>query len=54
MFQSMKGYVDHILALRQKSEKAQKKKHWVYVGFMDLEKEYDKNNRATLADAENI
>ena len=37
-----------IFTLKQEGEKAQEKKHRVYVGFMDLEKAYDRFNREAL------
>ena len=42
------GFVDQIFTLKQISEKAQEKKCRVCVGFMDLEKVYDRVNRAEL------
>ena len=36
------GYVDQIFTLKQIGEKAQEKKCRLYLGFMDLEKPYDK------------
>ena len=47
-FISGKGYVDQIFARKQIGEKARKKKHRVYVGFINLEKVYDKVNREAL------
>ena len=44
-FRSGRGCVDQIFALKQIIEKAGEKKRRVYVGFMDLEKEYDRFNR---------
>ena len=40
--------VDHIFTLKQIGEKAKKKKCKMYVGFIDLEKAYDRVNRETL------
>ena len=39
------GCVGQIFTLKQKGEKARKKKRIVYVGFIDLEKAYDRVNR---------
>ena len=40
--------VDQIFILKQIGEKAWEKKHIVYVGFMDLEKAYDRVNREAI------
>ena len=45
-FRAGRGCVDRIFTLQQLDEKAWKKK--VYVGFMDLEKAYDRVNREAL------
>ena len=42
------GCVDQIFILKQIGEKAREKKCRVYVGFMDLEKTYDRVNREAL------
>ena len=42
------GCIDQIFILKQIGEKAQHKKYIVYVGFMDLEKAYDRVNREAL------
>ena len=42
------GCVDQIFTLKQVGEKARENKRRVYVGFMDLEKEYDRVNREAL------
>ena len=42
------GYVDQIFTLKKIGRKAREKKCRVYVGFMDLEKAYDRVNRETL------
>ena len=42
------GYVDQIFIIMQIGEKACEKKQRVYVGFMDLEKVYDRVNREAL------
>ena len=42
------GCVDQIFTLKQIGEKAREKKCRVYVGFMDLEKTYDRVNREAL------
>ena len=44
-FRVVKGCVDQIFTLKQIVEKAQEKKCRVYVGFIDLEKTYDRINR---------
>ena len=40
--------VDQISTLKQIGEKAREKKRRVYVGFIDLEKAYDRVNREAL------
>ena len=42
------GCVDQIFTLKQIGEKAVEKKHRVYVGFIDLEKAYDRVIRKAL------
>ena len=42
---SGRGCVDQIFTLKQIGEKAKENKCRVYVGFMDLEKAYDRVNR---------
>ena len=39
------GQVDEIFTLKQIGEKVCEKKQKVYMGFMDLEKAYDRVNR---------
>ena len=39
---------DHIFTLMQIGEKAREKKCTLYVGFMDVEKAYDRFNREEL------
>ena len=41
-FRAGKGCIDQIFTLKRISEKVQKKKHGMYVGFIDLEKAYDR------------
>ena len=47
-FQIRKGCVDQIFTLQEIGDKAQEKKRRVYVGFMDLEKVYNKAHREAL------
>ena len=47
-FRAGRGCVDQICTLKQIGEKARERKRRVYVGFMDLEKAYDRVNRETL------
>ena len=47
-FRAGKGYVDQIFTLKQIREKAPEKKCRVYMGFMDLEKAYDRVNMEVL------
>ena len=47
-FRVGRGCVDHIFTLKQIGEKAREKKHRVYVGFIDLEKAYDRVNWEAL------
>ena len=47
-FREGRGCVDQIFTLKQIGEKAREKKRSVYVGFMDLEKAYDRVNREAL------
>ena len=46
-FRAGKGFVDQIFALNQIGEKAQEQ-NVVYVGFIDLEKAYDRVNKEAL------
>ena len=47
-FSEGRGFVNQILTLKQIGEKAQEEKLKVYVGFMDLEKAYNRVNREVL------
>ena len=47
-FRAGRVCVDQIFTIKQIGEKARKKKRRVYVGFMDLEKAYDRVNRESL------
>ena len=47
-FRSGKGYVDQIFILKQIGEKAHERNRKVYVGFLDVEKAYDRVNREAL------
>ena len=47
-FRAWRGCLDQIFTLKQIGEKAREKKCRVYVGFMELEKTYDKHNREAL------
>ena len=47
-FRAGRGCVDQIFVLNQIGGKTRDKKRIVYVGFMDLEKEYDRANREEL------
>ena len=47
-FKAERGYVDQIFTIKQKGEKARGKKRIVYVGFMYLEKVYDRANMEAL------
>ena len=47
-FRAGRVCVDQIFTLKQIGEKAREKKLRVYVGFMNLEKAYDKDNREAL------
>ena len=40
--------IDQIFALKQISEKAREKKRRVYMGFINLEKAYDRVNKEVL------
>ena len=42
------GYVDQTFMLKQIGEKTLEKKRRLYVGFMNLEKTYDRVNREAL------
>ena len=44
-FRAGRGCVDQIFTLKQIGEKTQEKKRRVYVGFIDLEKVYDRVKR---------
>ena len=47
-FKAGREYVDQIFNLKQIGEKAREKICRVYVGFMDLEKAYERVNREAL------
>ena len=47
-FRAGRGYVDQIFILREICEEAREKKCRVYLGFIDLEKAYDRVNREAL------
>ena len=47
-FRAGKGCVDQIFTLQQIDEKAREKKRRVYMGFIDLEKTYNRVNREAL------
>ena len=47
-FRAGRGCVYQIFTQKQTGEKAREKKCRVYVGFMDLEKAYDRVNREAL------
>ena len=47
-FREGRGCVDQIFILKQIGEKAREKKRRMYVGFINLEKSYDRNNREAL------
>ena len=47
-FRAGRGFVHQIFTLKQIGEKAREKKRRVYVGFMNLEKAYDRVNREAL------
>ena len=47
-FRSGRECVDQIFTLKQIGEKSQKKKQRVIMGFMDLEKVYDRINSEAL------
>ena len=47
-FRTGKGCVDQIFTLKQIGEKTREKKRRVYVGFIDLEKVYDRVSRKSL------
>ena len=46
-FRAGRGCIDQIFTLKKIGEKARGKKRRVYVGFIDLEKVYDRVNRET-------
>ena len=47
-FRAGRGCVDQSFTLKQIGEKSQEKKRRVYVGFIDLEKAYNRVNREAL------
>ena len=47
-FRTERAFVDQIFTLKQIVEKAREKKRKVYMGFIDLEKSYDRVNRKAL------
>ena len=47
-FRAVKGFIDQIFTLKQIGKEAWENKRTVYVGFMDLEKAYDRVNREAL------
>ena len=47
-FREGRWYVHQIFTLKQKCEKAREKTRKVYVGFIDLEKAYDRVNMEPL------
>ena len=47
-FRVGRGCVDQIFTLKQIGEKSQEKKCTVYMGFIDLEKVYDRVNKEAL------
>ena len=47
-FREGRGCVDQIFTLKQLGEKAREKKRRVYMGFIDLEKAYDRFSRGAL------
>ena len=47
-FRAGNGCVDQIFTLKQIGRKQERKKHAVYVGFIELEKAYDRVNREAL------
>ena len=47
-FRAGRGCVDQIFTIKQIGEKAWEKKRRVYMGFIDLEKAYDRVNREVL------
>ena len=47
-FRAGRGCVDQIFTMKQIGEKAQKKKHRVYMSFMDLDKAYNRANMKAL------
>ena len=47
-FRAGRGCVDPIFTLKQIGKKAREKKCRTYVGFIDLEKAYDRVNKKTL------
>ena len=47
-FRQERGCVDQIFTAKQIGEKAREKKCKMYLGFMDLEKTYDRVNREAI------
>ena len=47
-FREGRRCVDQVFTLKQISEKAREKKRKVYVGYIDLEKAYERVNRKAL------
>ena len=47
-FRAGRGFVDQIFTLMHIGEKAREKKCSVYMGFIDLDKAYNRVNRETL------
>ena len=47
-FRKGRGYVNQIFTLKKIGEKARERKRRVYMGFLDLEKAYDRVNRDVL------
>ena len=48
VFRVGRGCVDQIFTLNPIGEKTREKKRGVYMGFIDLEKAYDRVNRASV------
>ena len=47
-FRTGRGCIDQIFTLKQICEKVREKQRRVYVGFIDLEKSYNRINREAL------
>ena len=47
-FRAERGNIDQIFTIKHTGENTGKKKHRVYVGFIDLENAYDRVNREAL------